>query len=45
MICFAAGNDGIDNSPANEIIDLAQIGAHAAANTCITVGAGESSRK
>lgn len=44
VICFAAGNDGIDNSPANGIIDLAQIGAHAAAKNCVTVGASESNR-
>ncbi|KAJ5470000.1 hypothetical protein N7530_007357 [Penicillium desertorum] len=44
VICFAAGNDGRDNFPANGIIDLAQIGAHAAAKNCITVGASESDR-
>ncbi|KUL86308.1 hypothetical protein ZTR_08598 [Talaromyces verruculosus] len=44
VICFAAGNDGVDRSPTNGIVDLGQIGAHAAAKNCITIGASESSR-
>lgn len=43
VICFAAGNDGIDaNSDGS--VDPAQIGSQAAAKNCITVGASESLR-
>jgi serine protease AprX len=43
VICFAAGNDGIDSN-GDGIIDLAQIGSQSAAKNCITVGASESHR-
>jgi serine protease AprX len=43
VIIFAAGNDGNDASR-DGITDPAQIGAHAAAKNCITVGASENDR-
>lgn len=43
VICFAAGNDGIDRNR-NGVIDMAQIGAQAAAKNCISVGASENLR-
>ena len=43
VICFAAGNDGVDHD-GNGVTDLRQIGSHAAAKNCITVGASENFR-
>lgn len=43
VICFAAGNDGIDKDR-NGVVDFKQIGSEAAAKNCITVGASESYR-
>src|SRR5262249_51334203 len=43
VICFAAGNDGIDPDH-NGIVDLRSVGSQAAAKNCITVGASESLR-
>jgi len=43
VICFAAGNDGVDGD-ANGVIDLGSVGSEAAAKNCITVGASESNR-
>jgi serine protease AprX len=44
VICFAAGNDGIDRD-ANGVIDAGEIGSESAAKNCITVGASESNRE
>ncbi|GAA1059922.1 S8 family serine peptidase [Agromyces bracchium] len=43
VICFAAGNDGVDGD-ADGAIDASQIGSEGAAKNCITVGASESVR-
>ncbi|KAJ9603342.1 hypothetical protein H2200_012120 [Cladophialophora chaetospira] len=43
VICFAAGNDGVDRDR-NGVADLGQIGSQAAAKNCITVGASENFR-
>src|SRR4029453_15593728 len=43
VVCFAAGNDGID-ADGDGVVDPAQIGSEAAAKNCITVGASESLR-
>jgi hypothetical protein len=43
VICFAAGNDGIDAN-SDGVVDNASIGSEAAAKNCITVGASESDR-
>jgi subtilisin family serine protease len=43
VICFAAGNDGIDRNGDGRV-DAAQIGSEGAAKNCITVGASESLR-
>jgi serine protease AprX len=43
VICFAAGNDGIDRN-ANGVIDAGSVGSEAAAKNCVTVGASESVR-
>jgi serine protease AprX len=43
VICFAAGNDGIDSNGDGRI-DTGSIGSQAAAKNCITVGATESLR-
>jgi serine protease AprX len=43
VICFAAGNDGIDRNR-DGIVDEGQIGSEAAAKNCITVGASENNR-
>jgi serine protease AprX len=43
VICFAAGNDGIDTNGDGRI-DTGSIGSEAAAKNCITVGATESLR-
>ncbi|PVH75535.1 serine peptidase [Cadophora sp. DSE1049] len=43
VICFAAGNDGVD-SGGDGIIDLNQVGSEAAAKNCISVGASENRR-
>lgn len=43
VICFAAGNEGIDRDR-NGIVDFKQIGMYAAAKNSITVGASESYR-
>ncbi|GFF45099.1 hypothetical protein IFM46972_07712 [Aspergillus udagawae] len=44
VICFAAGNDGIDGN-GNGIVDYQSLGSQAAAKNCITVGATESIRR
>ncbi|KAL5348008.1 hypothetical protein ACLOAV_007420 [Pseudogymnoascus australis] len=43
LICFAAGNDGVDDD-GNGVTDLGQIGSEAAAKNSITVGASENFR-
>jgi serine protease AprX len=43
VICFAAGNDGIDANR-NGVIDAGSVGSQSAAKNCITVGASESVR-
>ncbi|WP_028049141.1 S8 family serine peptidase [Cellulomonas sp. URHD0024] len=43
VICFAAGNDGIDRD-GDGVVDPGQIGSESAAKNCITVGASESHR-
>ena len=43
VICFAAGNDGVDAN-SNGVVDPKSIGSEAAAKNCITVGASESKR-
>ncbi|KAL9100487.1 MAG: hypothetical protein Q9163_004142 [Psora crenata] len=43
VICFAAGNDGMD-ADRNGVVDARQIGSQAAAKNSITVGAGENDR-
>jgi serine protease AprX len=44
VICFAAGNDGSDETPRDGITDSGRIGAEASAKNCITVGATENRR-
>ena len=43
VICFAAGNDGIDAN-SNGVVDPKSVGSQSAAKNCITVGASESLR-
>jgi serine protease AprX len=43
VICFAAGNDGIDRNN-DGVVDEGQIGSESAAKNCITVGASENNR-
>ncbi len=43
VICFAAGNDGIDRNN-DGIVDEGQIGSESAAKNCITIGASENNR-
>ena len=43
VICFAAGNDGVDGN-GDGVVDPAQIGSESSAKNCITVGASESVR-
>jgi subtilisin family serine protease len=43
VICFAAGNDGIDRDKSG-VVDAGSVGSQSAAKNCITVGASESSR-
>jgi hypothetical protein len=43
VICFAAGNDGIDRN-VNGVVDAGSVGSEAAAKNCISVGASESIR-
>jgi serine protease AprX len=43
VICFAAGNAGIDANK-NGVVDVGSIGSQSAAKNCITVGASESDR-
>jgi ABC-type Mn2+/Zn2+ transport system ATPase subunit len=43
VICFAAGNDGIDRNN-DGVVDEGQIGGESAAKNCITVGASENNR-
>jgi hypothetical protein len=43
VICFAAGNDGIDGNK-NGVVDAGSVGSQSAAKNCITVGASESHR-
>jgi serine protease AprX len=44
VICFAAGNDGVDGN-SDGTVDSNSIGSQSAAKNCITVGASESLRK
>jgi len=43
LICFAAGNEGIDVDQ-NGVVNFMQIGKYAAAKNCLTVGASENYR-
>jgi len=43
VICFAAGNDGIDKN-GDGVVDEGQVGGESAAKNCITVGASENNR-
>jgi serine protease AprX len=43
VICFAAGNEGVDRD-LNGVIDVGSIGAPGSAKNCITVGATENDR-
>lgn len=43
VICFAAGNDGVDSN-GDGVVDPGSVGAESAAKNCITVGASESLR-
>jgi serine protease AprX len=43
VICFAAGNDGIDGN-GDGVVDSKSVGSQSAAKNCITVGASESVR-
>src|SRR5207248_3150179 len=43
VICFAAGNDGIDAN-GDGVVDLRSVGSQSGAKNCITVGASESLR-
>ena len=43
VICFSAGNDGIDSN-ADGIVDEGQVGSKSAAKNCITIGASENNR-
>ncbi|KFZ01540.1 hypothetical protein V500_00717 [Pseudogymnoascus sp. VKM F-4518 (FW-2643)] len=43
LICFAGGNDGVDDD-GNGVTDLGQVGSEAAAKNSITVGASENFR-
>lgn len=43
VICFAAGNDGVD-ADANGVVDRTSVGSQSGAKNCITVGASESKR-
>jgi hypothetical protein len=44
VVCFAAGNEGVDRRPADGVIDAKQIGLYASAKNSITVGASENDR-
>lgn len=44
VICFAAGNNGID-SDTDGAVDPAQVGSQSSAKNCITVGASENARR
>lgn len=44
VILFASGNHGMDTQPRDGVVDIAQIGAEAAAKNCISIGASESYR-
>ncbi|MGR6919776.1 S8 family serine peptidase [[Actinomadura] parvosata] len=43
VICFAAGNDGVD-ADGDGVVDPGSVGSLAAAKNCITVGAAENAR-
>ncbi len=43
LLCFAAGNDGVDAN-ANGVIDLDSMGSPSVAKNCLSVGASENSR-
>jgi serine protease AprX len=43
VICFAAGNDGVDRDR-NGVIDLRQVGSQAVAKNILTIGASENDR-
>ena len=43
VICFAAGNDGVDQDR-NGVIDLRQVGSQAVAKNILTIGASENNR-
>jgi serine protease AprX len=43
LICFAAGNDGVDQDR-NGVIDLRQVGSQAVAKNILTIGASENDR-
>jgi serine protease AprX len=45
VICFCAGNQGVDVSPADGVVESGSLGSVSAAKNCITVGASESTRR
>ena len=44
LVCFAAGNAGVDTTPADGVVDAGSIGSPASAKNCLTVGASENLR-
>jgi hypothetical protein len=44
VICFCAGNQGVDIAPADGVVETGQVGSVSAAKNCITVGASENDR-
>jgi subtilisin family serine protease len=44
VICFCAGNQGVDVAPADGVVEAGQVGSVSAAKNCVTVGASESLR-
>jgi serine protease AprX len=45
VICFCAGNQGVDVAPADGVVESGSIGSVSVAKNCITVGASESTRQ
>jgi hypothetical protein len=44
LVCFSAGNAGVDTNPANGVVDLGSMGRPGTAKNCVTVGATENLR-
>ncbi len=44
LVCFSAGNAGVDTNPANGVVDLGSVGRPGSAKNCMTVGATENLR-